>query len=110
MGVWGAEPWENDGAADWFGDVMDASDLPSRVETALGLDLEDAHEEVRAAAHILVALGRIYIWPVDHLDRHLGLAIEGLRAIVEMEIYQDAPDIVAAIEREIEILSSRLPR
>jgi hypothetical protein len=108
MGAWGAEAWENDGAADWFGDVMEATDLARYVEEALNLDLVDGHEEVRAAAHILVALGRVYVYPVDRLDAHLALAIKRLRQIIDERVYDDAPDFYAAVEREIEVLTSRL--
>ena len=29
MGDWGTAPWEHDGGADWFGEVLEASELPA---------------------------------------------------------------------------------
>jgi hypothetical protein len=109
MGAWGKAPWDNDGAAEWFDGVMGSSGLPLRVEAALVLDAEEHHEEVRAAAYVLAALGRTFIWPVDKLDAHLTLAIEKLRRIASMEIYVEA-GFSPLIEQEIAELASRLHR
>jgi hypothetical protein len=108
MGAWGTAAWENDGAADWFGDTFDATGLARHVEATLNGDPEDDHEEIRAAAYLLVALGRVYIWPVDDLDRHLALAISKLEAIRELDIDQEADGFVEAIDAEIGVLRSRL--
>jgi hypothetical protein len=108
MGAWGPAAWENDGAADWFGDTFDATGLAKHVEETLNGDPEDDHEEIRAAAYLLVALGRVYIWPVGDLDRHLALAISKLEAIRELDIYGDVPEFLEAIGQEIEVLRSRL--
>jgi hypothetical protein len=102
-------PWENDGAADWFGDVMENSGLPLMVEAALELDAEEYHEDIRAAAYVLLSLGRTFIWPVDKLDEHLRLAIDKLRQIAAMEIYAEA-DFSPVIEKEIAELESRLKK
>ena len=107
MGAWGTAAWENDGAADWFGDTFDATGLARHVEETLNGDVDDACEEIRAAAYLLVALGRVYIWPVDDLDRHLALAIGKLEAIRALEMDQEVPEFVAAIDQEIEVLRSR---
>ena len=37
MGAWGKLPWDNDGAADWFGDLFDKTKLAKEVEAALKL-------------------------------------------------------------------------
>ena len=108
MGAWGTAAWENDGAADWFGDTFEATGLARHAEGALNGDPEDDHQEIRAAAYLLVALGRAFIWPVEDLDRHLALAISKLEAIRELEIYQEVPEFVEAIGQEIEVLRSRL--
>ena len=109
MGAWDKAPWDNDGAADWFADVMEKSRLPLMVESALVLNVDEHHEDVRAAAYVLIALGRVYIWPVDKLDAHLKLAIEKLRQIAAMEIYSEA-GFTPVIEQEIVELESRLKR
>ena len=105
MGAWGAAAWDNDDAADWFGDLFAATKLAQRVEKALKTkDVEENAGKVRAAAYMLVALGRVYIWPVDDLDRHIKLAIEKLEVISELDDYQGDPLIAA----EIAELRSRL--
>jgi Domain of unknown function (DUF4259) len=73
MGAWGKLPWDNDGAADWFGELFEKTKLAERVEDTLRLDV-DSHGEIGAAASVLLFLGRVYIWPVHDLDRHLTLA------------------------------------
>ncbi|MCC6420200.1 MAG: hypothetical protein IT429_18350 [Gemmataceae bacterium] len=105
MGAWGSAPWANDLAADWFDELFGTTRLAQRVEKALNYrDLEEYAPEIRAAAYILVALGRNYIWPVDDLDRHLKLAISKLEAIRELPDYEGMPEI----DEEIAILRSRL--
>jgi hypothetical protein len=66
--------------------------------------VEEYAGQIRAAAYMLVALGRVYIWPINDLDRHLRLAIEKLEAISQLEDYQGDPAIAA----EIAELRSRL--
>jgi hypothetical protein len=107
MGAWGKSPWDNDGAADWYGDLFEATGLAARVEEALEADPDDAHEDIRAAAYILIALGRVYIWPIGDLDRHLRLAISKLEAVRDMEIYRDA-NFTDVINDEIATLRARL--
>ncbi|MEM7165863.1 MAG: hypothetical protein AAF581_10385 [Planctomycetota bacterium] len=108
MGAWDLLPWDNDGAADWFGDLFDDSELAVRVETALAADPEDAHEEIRAAAALLIMLGRTYIWPVDRIDATIRLAIDKLKQVAALEVYAESPDFVDAIAGEVAVLESRL--
>ena len=110
MGAWATAAWDNDGAADWFGDMFDATGLASYVEETLQRDVEEYYEEVRAAAYMLVALGRVYIWPIDDLDNHLALAIAKLEEVKALEEYQEVPDLVKAIDEEIAVLKSRLKK
>jgi hypothetical protein len=107
MGSWGMKPWETDSAADWYDSVMENSGLPSMVEAALILDPGSCHEEIRAAAYVLISLGRAMIWPIDKLDARLKLAIEKLRYIATMKIYAQA-NFGPVIEKEIAELESRL--
>jgi hypothetical protein len=109
MGCWGVKPYENDSAADWFGDLWDECPVPSKVEEALELDVEDCHEEIRAAAHVLLQLGHTYIWPVGSIDRHCDLAARRLEEIKAMEIYS-GDDFQAEMQKEIEILRSRISK
>lgn len=109
MGCWGIKPHENDSAADWFGDLWEQFPVPSKVEETLELDLEDGHEEIRAAAHVLVELGHIYIWPIDSIDRHCDLAARRLEEIKAMEIYS-GDDFQTELQQEIETLRSRISK
>lgn len=67
MGTWGSEPWENDAAADWYGELLASTRLAERVEATLRDD-GAAPEERRGAASVPEALGRVYVWPVGSLD------------------------------------------
>jgi len=102
--------WDNDGAADWFSDMFEATRLAKYVEETLQRDVAEYHEEVRAAAYMVVALGRVYIWPIEDLDNHLALAIAKLEEIKALEIYQEVPDFVKAIDEEVAVLKSRLKK
>jgi hypothetical protein len=105
MGAWGSAPWDNDLAADWFGELMEATQLARHVEKTLKIrDLEEYSPEIRAAAYVLIALGHNYIWPVDDLDRHLKLAISKLKAMRKLADYEGMPEI----DQEIAVLRSRL--
>jgi len=108
MGTWGHHPWENDSAADWYGDMFDKTKLAEVVEATLNRDLEDSAEEIRAAAAVLLAFGHTFIWPIKKIDQHLALAADRLEAIKQSGVYAEAPEIVSAITREIEELRSRL--
>jgi HEAT repeat protein len=105
MGAWGSAAWDNDLAADWFGELFGATKLARRVEKTLKhSDIEEYAPEIRAAAYMLVALGRNYVWPVEDFDRHLRLAISKLEVIRGLADYEGEPSINA----EIAILRSRL--
>lgn len=105
MGTWGSAAWDSDDAADWFGDLFEKTKLAQRVEKALKRkDVEEWAGEIRAAAYVLVALGRVYIWPIEDLERHLALAVEKLKAIQALEDYADVPEIA----EEIATLQERL--
>lgn len=108
MGAWGTAAWDNDGAADWYGNLFQVTKLAARVEKTLKKkDVEEYYEEIRAAAYVLVALGQVYIWPVDLLDQHLRLAIKRLEEIKMLEELEGG-EFGKAIDQEIAILHSRL--
>ena len=106
MGAWGTKPWDNDSAADWFGDMFDSTGLARLVEKTLNSDVEDAHEEIRAAAHVLAILCRTYVWPVNDIDRHLALGVAKLEEIKQSGIYEE-PEFVAALETDLAALRAR---
>jgi hypothetical protein len=108
MGAWGELPWDNDAAADWFGDLMDKTRLAQEVERTLKLDVEDSYEEIRAAASVLLFLGRVYIWPVHDLDRHLTLAADRLEEVSRVDVVAESPELVEGVRAEIQELRSRI--
>jgi hypothetical protein len=108
MGAWGKLPWENDGAADWFDDLFSKTKLSEKVEDAFKLDVSNSHEQIRAAASILLFLGRPYIWPVHDLDRHLDLAADRLEDTTRVSEIADSPEFVEEIRAEIQELRSRI--
>ncbi len=108
MGAWDKFPWDNDGAADWFADLFEKTQLAKQVEDTLKLQVEDSHEEIRAAASVVLFLGRTYIWPVHDLDRHLTLAADQLEAVSRLDVIGESPELVEEIRAEIQELRSRI--
>ena len=113
MGAWGSAPWQTDGAADWFGDVFAGIDLDARIGEAFEYD--DDYDRVRAACYLLAVLGRSTVWPGDleRLDDHLERGIELLTEMVEpdsefRELWEDDPDVIAAVRSEIAQLEALL--
>ena len=111
MGAWGTLPWDSDGGADWFGDMVERTGLAQHVEETLGQDVTQFHEEIRAAAGVLLMMGRVYIWPPGDLIRHLELAASRLGEIANLDIYRDEaadPAFLASLNEEIQELRSRI--
>jgi hypothetical protein len=109
MGCWGVEAYANDAAADWFGDLWDQFPIPPKIEETLLLDPEENHEQIRAAAYVLLQLGGTYIWPIGLIDRHCDLAARRLEKLKEMEIYADNA-FQAQLQTEIDVLRSRISK
>ncbi len=65
MGAWKSEPWDSDGAADWFGDFFSELKINMIHEA---FDVLDNYDAARAASYILQFLGHVYVWPAEHLD------------------------------------------
>jgi hypothetical protein len=65
-------------------------------------------DEIRAAATLLILLGRVYMWPVDRLEPQLRLAIQKLEAIIEVSEMGEESEFRDQIEKEIEALKRRL--
>ena len=106
MGAWDKFPWDNDRAADWFADLFEKTKLAKQVEDTLKLQVEDFHEEIRAAASVVLFLGRNYIWPVHDLDRHLTLAADRLEAVSHLDVVGESPELVEEIRAEVQELRS----
>jgi hypothetical protein len=71
----------------------------------LQADPAEYGDEIRAAAALLIMLGRTYVWPIEQIDRHLELAIDQMTRL-RAEVDQD-PEFAAAVDEEIAILKSR---
>lgn len=60
---------------------MRETKLDAHVRTALKLDAEEYAEVVWAAVHTLLHFGRVYVWPVEHLENDLRLGSEALKKL-----------------------------
>lgn len=107
MGMWAFEPWDNDEAADWFGDFMADTQIRQKWLKGINADPADSPEVIRAAAALFIMLGRVYVWPIKHLDEDLELAIASLSQVATNEQYAQAPELAAAIEQEVAELKAR---
>lgn len=91
MGAWGDLPWENDGAADFFGDLF-PPDFHDKVATALR---GDDPSEVRAAAWLVTQLAHsAYIWPGEpgNMGAICLLAAERLEWLAAASEEEDTDD------------------
>ena len=107
--MWDFKPWDNDGAADWYGDLMDSTQLRKVWLEGINEDPEDNPDVVRAAAGLFVMLGRVYIWPIDDYDSDLKLTIKQLKLVRANSEYQELPELIELIDGELIELESRLP-
>ena len=112
-GAWGSEPWDNDDAADWFGDLFEA--LPIVDKVLDGLNDESGSVNV-AAIWMCVALCRVYVWDIDRLDDTLALAIKTADRILAgedeerfLELWNNDPSQVARIQGYRNELADRVP-
>jgi hypothetical protein len=115
MGTWGVEPWEDDEAADWFADMF--QDLKvENIQAALQFD--DNFAEIRAACYVLQTLGRVYIWPVEHLDELKVLLDTGIELLTNilnppdqawdyLELWDNDPEIITSVQQQLAELKER---
>ncbi|MDR2567562.1 MAG: hypothetical protein LBC97_16220 [Bifidobacteriaceae bacterium] len=110
MGCWGDEPWESDGGADWFGDLMDKSSLREYWREGIAAE-DDEGEVVFAAAWLFVQLGRVYIWPIRDFDADLQATLRALHRLREDERMAEGQPVEweRRIDGYIAELESRLP-
>ena len=107
MGMWDFKPWDNDGAADWFADFMDNTELRKHWIEGINEDPIDDPDSVRAAASLFIMLGRVYVWPIDYFNDDLELVIQQLKKTMESEEYKELPELIELIQSEIQELESR---
>ncbi len=115
MGAWDVEPWDTDEAADWFGDFF--RDLKVD-EIHSAFQHYDDYDKIRAACYVLQTLGRVYVWPASRLDDLKPLLEKGIELLSNMihppdddwdflEEWDDNPDVIKSVERQIEELKAR---
>ncbi len=107
MGMWAYAPWDNDEAADWYGDLMDQTKLREAWLEGINQDPSDSPGVVRAAGALFLMLGRVYIWPIKTFDEDLERAIAALSRVTECDEYKEAPELIDLVAKEIEELKSR---
>jgi uncharacterized protein DUF4259 len=108
MGIWGYEPWGNDKAADFFGDLFEHCNLRELVVSKLKSDVTGSnHQAIRAAALILIFLGRNYVWPIRSLKADIELTIARLSELLEDPDIKGNIEYEEPIRHEIEILKAR---
>ncbi len=81
MGAWDTDPWGNDLAADWYASFFRGVKANARIRKAFK-DKNDL-PVIRAACHLLGALGRVYVWP-DDLDELRELLDQGMELLSRM--------------------------
>lgn len=83
MGAWGENAYDNDSAADWFGDSDGLRAMQADVLEVLRREPEGDwdYDRIRASAWLVVQTGRAYVWEYDTLDEALALAIKRLEHI-----------------------------
>jgi hypothetical protein len=113
VGAWGPEPWDNDDAADWFGDLFETLPLVDRVLE--GLSPASASAVNIAAIWMCVELCRVYVWDIDRLDETLAAAIGAADRILAredderiLELWDDDPSQIARIQSYRDELAGRV--
>lgn len=115
MGAWDVEPWDNDTAADWFGDFFDDLKIEKLQEA---FKHYDDYDTIRAACYVLQSLGRIYVWPGERLDDLKPLLEKGIEHLTNMieppnddwdflELWDDNPEVVESVRQQIAELKAR---
>jgi hypothetical protein len=107
MGMWAYAPWDNDSAADWYGDLMDRTNLRDVWLEGISEDPEESPDVVRAAAALFLMLGRVYVWPIKAYDDDLEKTIASLTRVAACPEYKESPELVEVIEQELQELKSR---
>jgi hypothetical protein len=105
--MWAYAPWDNDAAADWFGDLMDRTNIREAWLEGIEQDPDDAPDVVRAASALFVMLGRVYVWPIKTIDEDLEKTIAALSRVADCAEYKEVPELIESIAQEIEELKSR---
>ena len=99
MGAWGVEPWQCDSAMNWLDEMFALTGLAEHVEETLHRKVEDHADEIRAAAFVIVALGKD-AWPADAYTRCARLARLRLTEMLDQHVFTN-PAFVHSIELQL---------
>lgn len=105
--MWAYAPWDNDAAADWYGDLMDRTNLREAWLEGIDQDPDDAPDVVRAAGALFIMLGRVYVWPIKSFDEDLEKTIAALSRVADCPEYKEVPELIESIAQEIAELKTR---
>lgn len=120
MGDWGAEPWQNDEAADWFHKFWKNTDFNFLINEIKKFDpKEERYDSLRSAAYLLQTLGITFVWPVNYSDELKPLLIKTISILQNMidlsdddwgflDMWGDDPNVIESVQKQIEILKTRL--
>jgi hypothetical protein len=123
-----SKPWNESAAVEWVQNTDAMRQLCRLVEGTLRLDVTQRPHEIRAAASMVIMLGRKNLWATtareseemaDELDRLVGLASRQMGAVRQLfeknfranpELANDASykRFLESIGQEIRILESRM--
>lgn len=119
MGDWGAEPWSNDEAADWFHRFWKGGGISLVVSEINDFDTNrGSYDSFRAASYVLQAFGNPYMWPTDvrsDLNDLIDRSIHVLTYMIEppsedwefLEMCENDQKVIASVRRQIEALERR---
>jgi len=107
--MWGFEAWDNDSAADWFGDLMGGTKLRGRWLEAMTGDFDgDEAEQPRAALWLFAQLGHVYVWPIDEFDADVKLALNVADKLLSDEyLKEEIPDFLEGVQRDRDAIAAR---
>ncbi len=108
MGYWGIEPWQNDGAMNWFENFFELTGIAVHLEETLSRTVEDAADEIRAAVMVLLTLEAV-AWSGDVYESLATLARDRLTEMLGRGIYTNS-DIIESIRSQLARLSAVLPQ
>jgi hypothetical protein len=108
MGMWDLQPYDNDSAADLLADFMDQTRIREEWRKLItDEDIKEEPEELRALVWVFIQLGHIYVWPIDHYDDDLELAIEAAEKLSKDKGFNEIDGMSELLMKEIYDLKSR---
>ena len=112
MGMWDVQAWDNDTAADWFGTLMDQTNLRAKwfdtMSAAAAKDELYDFEEARAGLWLFAQLGRVYVWPPENYDEDIALTLNVAdKILANLDLQEEVPEFLELVRQDRELVSSR---